>query len=126
LSDKEIAAFADYQSRLEPSAARRLMRAVNEDPAIMKDLAPENLREAIISSRDQLAALDMALHEDSSLISYGRIFKDLELVQSGRVGYLIFWDRYWPSVVLAAFIALLFLSWLRRLIFGVGRRVARS
>lgn len=118
LSDQQLAAFADYQRRLDPAAARRLLRAVTEDPRVMQSLSGNGLREAVVGSRDQLAALDILLHDETSLISYGRILKDAELVQNGVVNYRVFWDRYWPSLLLAAFVLLLLLSWLRRLIFG--------
>src|SRR6185312_7627883 len=118
LSDKQLAAFADYQRQLDPSAARRLLRATAEDPRVMQDLDGAGLKQAILNSRDQLAALDMVLHEDASLLSYGRIIKDAEQVRDGAVGYRVFWERYWLSLLAAGFVLLLLLSWLRRLIFG--------
>ncbi len=118
LTDKQLSAFADYQRRLEPNAARRLLRAASESPAIMQDLAGDGVRQAVLDSRDQTAALDMLLREDASLISYGRILKDVEQVRDGAVTYRVFWERYWLSVLIAAFAALVILSWLRRLLFG--------
>ena len=121
LSDTQLAAFADYQRRLEPAAARALMRAVIESPSVMQELSGEGLQRAIYNSRDQLAALNMVIHADASLLSYGRIVKDAELVRNGDVGYRVFWERYWPSLALAGFLVLLLLSWLRRLLFGWSR-----
>ncbi len=129
LNDRQLAAFADYQRHLEPAAARRLARAVAEDPAAMQELAGDGLRQAILNSRDQLAALNMVLHDDASLLgllSYGRIVKDAELVRDGTVGYRVFWERYWLSVLIAALGVLLVLSWLRRLIFGRPQLVVRD
>ena len=121
LSDPQLAAFANYERRLEPGAARALLRAVTETPSVMQELSGEGLQRAILGSRDQLAALNMVLRADASLFSYGRIVKDAELVRNGEVGYRVFWERYWPSVALAGFLALLLLSWLRRLLFGWSR-----
>ena len=121
LSDTQLAAFADYQRRLEPAAARALMRAVIESPSVMQELSGEGLQRAIYNSRDQLAALNMVIHADATLLSYGRIVKDAELVRNGDVGYRVFWERYWPSLALAGFLVLLLLSWLRRLLFGWSR-----
>lgn len=118
LSDRQLAAFADYERRLEPGAARALMHAVSETPPVMQELSGEGLQQAIYSSRDQLAALNMILHSEASLFSYGRILKDAELVRSGDVGYRVFWERYWPSIALLAFVLLVLLAWLRRLLFG--------
>ncbi|MGB8870914.1 MAG: hypothetical protein WCC96_16940, partial [Rhodomicrobium sp.] len=118
LSDRQLAAFADYERRLEPGAARALQHAVSETPSVMGELSGEGLQQAIYGSRDQLAALNMVIHEDASLFSYGRIVKDAELVRNGDVGYRVFWQRYWLSLALAGFVLLLLLSWLRRLLFS--------
>ncbi|MGO9487111.1 MAG: hypothetical protein ACLPX9_21480 [Rhodomicrobium sp.] len=118
MSDRELAAFAEYERRLEPGAAKALLRAVTETPGVMQELSGEGLQRAIFSSRDQSAALNMVIHSDASLFSYGRIVKDAELVRNGEVGYRVFWERYWPSIALAGFLALMLLSWLRRLFFG--------
>jgi hypothetical protein len=121
LNDRQLAAFADYERNLEPIAAKRLLRAVADDPAVMLELTTEGLREAILKSRDQLAALNMIIHDDASLTSlfnYTRIFKDAELVQKGVVSFRVFWERYWAAVLLGGFLLLVILSWLRRLLFG--------
>jgi len=118
LSDRQLAAFADYERRLEPGAARALLHAVSETPSVMQELSGEGLRQAIYSSRDQLAALNMVTHSDASLFSYSRIVKDAELVRNGDVGYRVFWERYWLSIALAGFLLLLLLSWIRRLLFA--------
>jgi len=121
LNDRQLAAFADYERNLEPGAAKRLLRAVTDDPSVMLELTTEGLREAILKSRDQLAALNMIIHDDASLFSmfdYTRIFKDAQLVQNGVVSFRVFWERYWAAVLLGGFLVLVFLSWLRRLLFG--------
>ncbi len=115
LNDRQLAAFADYERNLEPNAARRLLRAVADDPAVMQDLTVEGLREAILRSRDQSAALNMIIHDDASLTSlfnYTRILKDAELVKNGAVSFRVFWERYWAAVLLAGFLLLVLLSWI--------------
>ena len=92
-----------------------------DDPSVMSDLTAEGLREAILKSRDQLAALNMIIHEGASLTNlfdYTRIIKDAELVKNGVVSFRVFWERYWMTVLLGAFLLLVVLSWLRRLLFG--------
>lgn len=118
LSDRQLAAFADYERRLEPGAARALLHAVSETPSVMRDLSGEGLQQAIYNSRDQQAALNMVLHSEANLLSYGRMLKDVELVRNGDVGYRVFWERYWFSLALAAFVLLVLLAWIRRLLFG--------
>ncbi len=122
LNDRQLAAFADYERNLEPHAARRLLRAVADDPSVMRELTAEGLRDAILGSRDQLAALNMIVHDNAGLlpdlIDYTQILRDAKLVQSGAVSFRVFWERYWAAVLVAGFIVLVFLSWLRRLLFG--------
>lgn len=121
LNDRQLAAFAEYERNLDPQAAKRLLRAVTDDPSVMSDLTAEGLRDAILKSRDQLAALNMIIHEDASLTNlfdYTRIIKDAELVKNGVVSFRVFWERYWMAVLLGAFLLLVVLSWLRRLLFG--------
>ena len=121
LNDGQLAAFADYERNLEPGAARRLLRAVVDDPSVMQGLTAQGLREAILRSRDQVAALNMIIHDDASLTSlfdYTRTFKDAELVKNGVVSFRVFWERFWAAILLGAFLLLVILSWLRRLLFG--------
>ncbi len=126
LNDRQLAAFADYERNLEPNAAKRLLRAVADDPSVMLDLTAEGLREAIFNSRDQLAALNMIIHDDASLFSYSRILKDAQLVQNGVVSFRVFWERYWIAVLIAGFLLIVFLSWLRRLLFGRPQVIIRE
>jgi hypothetical protein len=123
LNDRQLAAFADYERNLEPGAAKRLLRAVTDDPSVMRDLTAEGIREGILGSRDQLAALEMMLQEAPSLFGYGRIFKDADLVGSGNVAFRVFWERYWLAVLVGFFVILVVMSWLRRLLFGRPQQI---
>ncbi|WKW52193.1 hypothetical protein [Rhodomicrobium lacus] len=123
LNDRQLAAFADYERNLEPSAAKRLLRAVTDDPSVMRDLTAEGIREGILGSRDQLAALEMMLQEAPSLFGYGRILKDAALVSGGNVAFRVFWERYWLAVLVGFFLILVVLSWLRRLLFGRPQQI---
>ena len=64
----------------------------------------------------------MIVHDNAGLlpdlIDYTRILRDAKLVQNGAVSFRVFWERYWAAVLIAGFIVLVFLSWLRRLLFG--------
>ncbi len=126
LNDRQLAAFADYERNLDPSAAKRLLRAVADDPSVMLDLTTEGIREAVFGSRDQLAALNMIIHDDASLFNYGRILKDADLVKKGLVSYRVFWERYWVAVLIAGFVLIVLLSWLRRLLFGRPQVIIRE
>jgi hypothetical protein len=126
LNARELTAFADYERNLEPAAAKRLLGLAVEDPSIMQGLSGEGLRQAVMGSRDQLAALNMLIHENANLLSYGRIAKDAGLVRDGAVSYRVFWERYWLSIIVAGFVLLVFLSWIRRLLFGRPQIIVRD
>jgi hypothetical protein len=126
LNTQQLTAFADYKRNLQPAAAKRLLGLAMEDPTIMQGLSGEGLRQAVIGSRDQLAALNMLIHEDANLVSYGSIVKDAGLVRDGAVGYRVFWERYWLSIVAAGFVLLVLFSWIRRLLFGRPQVIIRD
>jgi hypothetical protein len=127
LSDRQLAALAQYERGLEPAAAKRLLREVTETPSLMQGLEGEGLRQAILNSRDQLAALNMVIRDDASLfLGYGRVMKDVELVRDGAVGYRVFWERYWTFIALASLVLLVLLSSLRRLLFGRPQAIIRD
>lgn len=117
LSEPQLAAFAEYELRLDPSAARRLLEAASENPAIMQDLSGEGIQNAIFSSRNQTAAVGMAIRDDAGFVSYSRILTDASLVRNGNVTARVFWERYWFSLGAALFVLFVLLSWIRRLLF---------
>jgi hypothetical protein len=117
LTQDQLTAIAIYYTRLQPSAASRLMRAVQENPSVMESLANPSVQNSILRSLDQLGALEMLLRERSTL-SIGNIVGDLELVREGQVHYRVFLERYWMAIVIILLFALLVLIWLKRAIFG--------
>lgn len=121
MTETELDAFVTYQRRLDRTAAARVARAVAEDPTVMSRLSDIGLRDAILGSRDQLAAVEMLLRNNAAL-SIGRIGLDLEAVTNGAVHWRVFAQRYWVALIVLALLTLLILAWLRRLLFG-GPRV---
>lgn len=119
LTADELGALGTYQSRLDPVVAANMLRAVNEDPTVMRSLASSAVQNAVLNSRDQLAAVTMLLRENSTL-SFGNVGNDFNAVRDGRVHYRIFAERYWTALLVALFLIFLALLWFRRL-FG-GRR----
>ncbi len=117
LSEEELAALATYQTRLQPVAAKRVLRLTIEDPRVMKTLVGPSVRNAIVNSRDQLSAVTMLLRENAAL-SVSNIANDFALVRDGQVHYRVFAERYWAALLVLLFFGLLVLLWLRRLLFG--------
>jgi hypothetical protein len=124
LQPQEIDAFAFYQKSLKGDAAARVLRATAHDPRIMRTLAGPGVRDAILSSRDQSAAVDMLVKDDfPGVFRLFRLNSDFELVSKGDVDFRVFWFAYWVILGIAAFIAFAFLMLLRRLLFGRAPRI---
>lgn len=122
LTADELGALGVYQSRLEPAVAASLLRAVNDDPSVMRSLASSSVQNSVLNSRDQLAAVTMLLRENAAL-SIGNIGNDLTAVREGRVHYRIFVERYWTALLVVLFLILLALVWFRRLFQGQRQTV---
>ncbi len=122
LGEGELASLSGYLTVLSPQAGKRLLSAVAESPARMQAIAPANVREAILASRDQSAALTMML-KAADLFNINTFIRDVESVSSGAVAPQLLVARYpWAlgGVAIAA-LAVLMLLW--RAV--VGRRPRR-
>lgn len=80
----------------------------------MEILASRQVRERIIASRDQDAAVDMMLAPSAGL-SLQAFGQDAALVWDGKVAPLLLWDKHPRVVALAGFLGLILLFWLARL-----------
>ncbi len=120
-SAPELAAFADYQKRLTPPAARRMSEAVGQKPSVMQALAKDGVRNGIVRSEDQLAALDMLLRPAGPVPDFERFYLDFQSVTEGRVDYRIFWERYTALIIVSLVLGLIVLLMLKRLLFGPRR-----
>lgn len=122
LSEDELKALAGYLSGLKPAPRAKVLQVVAAEPAKMQVLGARVVRERIISSSDQLAAVNMMLAPDNGLSSK-ELFDDSRLVWEGRVAPLLLWDKHPRAVALAGFLALIVLIWLARLFRP--RRISR-
>jgi len=114
LSEDELKELAGYLSGLKLEPREKILRAVAADPAKMQILASRSVRERIIASSDQSAAVDMML-EPSAGLSTTAFIKDAKLVWEGRVAPFLLWDKHPQAVAIAGFMALILLVWLGRL-----------
>ncbi|MFZ4809065.1 MAG: hypothetical protein ACOYLQ_17570 [Hyphomicrobiaceae bacterium] len=125
LSEDELATLARYLTGLDRLASQRVLRAVSQAPAKMQVLASARVRDAILASRDQMAAVGMMLRADNLMADPWTLNDDVRLVLDGRISAVLLWDKH-PLVVSGAGLAMLIvLLMLRRLLFG-GRRAARA
>ena len=117
----ELETLTGYITGLVPKARQTVLSTVAETPARMRVLASERVRAAVISSRDQEAAVAMMLRPDKAL-DVGSISSDVQLVVERRVSPVLLWDKH-PAVVIAAGVLMvLVLLILRRILIAPRRR----
>jgi len=114
LSEDELKALASYLSGLRPAPREKVLQVIAAQPAKMQILASHRVRERIIASSDQLAAVDMML-EPAGGLSTKEFLRDARLVWEGRVVPLLLWDKHPQAIGLAGLIGLFLLFWLARL-----------
>ena len=123
LTEAELNSLAAYMTGLDKSAAGRILRAVAQTPSKMQLLARDGVRDAILSSNDQSAAVGMMLAADSAVPDIAGIAQHFQLAWDGKVAPRLVWEKH-PVVTgsLGVFI-LAVLSLIKRLIFGRRRKV---
>ncbi|HUS98173.1 MAG TPA: hypothetical protein VMX97_15710 [Hyphomicrobiaceae bacterium] len=124
LSADELQTLSHYLKGLARAARTRILSVVAKTPASMRVLASARIRDGIIASRDQLAAVDMMLRSDQ-MMDLQAIGRDAQLAFNGRITPLLIWDKH-PAAVSAAVVAMLMLLLLLRRLFSSGRRPASA
>lgn len=114
LSDGELTTLASYLDGLKEAPRERVLRAVASDPSRMQLLARERVRDGIIASMDQSAAVGMML-ETTSAFSPRLFAQDVKLAADGKVNPLLLWDKHPAGVALLGVLSLLLLTWFMRL-----------
>jgi hypothetical protein len=122
LDEPQLESLARYLTALDKSAAERVLSAVSQSPSRMADLASTRVRDAIISSRDQNAAVAMML-QAATLLDPSAPIAHARLVLDGRVSPVLLWEKHTAALVAAAFAGLALLLMLKRLLFGVRPRI---
>ncbi|MFT3732336.1 MAG: hypothetical protein QM780_13120 [Hyphomicrobium sp.] len=114
LSEDELNSLAGYLSGLKPTPREKVLKAIAEQPARMQILASSRVRDRIIASSDQSAAVDMMLAPVTGL-SPRDFVHDARLVWDGRVAPLLLWDKHPQAVAGAGALSLILLFWFGRL-----------
>ncbi|MGI9422344.1 MAG: hypothetical protein ACR2PA_04065 [Hyphomicrobiaceae bacterium] len=122
---QELNTLASYITGLGASARMVVLTTIAESPARMRVLSSSRVRDAVLSSRDQDAAVAMMLRADKG-INIKTINSDLALVLDRRVNPVLMWDKHPIIVTLAGVLAILLLLILRRLFFRPRRAAART
>jgi len=122
LTEQELSSLSRYLTGLKPGPRERVLRAVAADPAKIHALSSERVRTAVVASADQSAAVDMMLR--SGAILDPQAIEDVRLVFDGRISPILLWEKH-PAIVIGfAFLGLIVLLLLRRLLFARPRHRA--
>jgi len=117
LSETELQSLSSYMTGLERSAGQRFLAAIAQSPAKLQAIAGDTVRNAILQSRDQAAAVGMMLRSDT-IFDPMQFGSDLTLVRDGRISPSLLWARYSVVLSILGLFGLMFLAVLWRLLFG--------
>ena len=123
LNEAELVALSRYLTGLDKTASGRILKAVAQVPSRMQLLARDGVRDGIVGSRDQAAAVGMMLAADGAIPDPWLIAQHAQLAWDGKVAPRLLWEKHPASTVSAGLIVLIVLSMLKRLIFGRRQKV---
>jgi len=123
LDEAQLASLARYLTGLEKASALRVLTVAAQSPARMAELASPRIREAIIASADQGAAVSMMLQASSLLPDPTQLLAHIRLAVDGRVSPILLWEKHGIALVIAAVLALMLLMLLKRLLVGTRPRI---
>jgi hypothetical protein len=122
LEETQLDSLSRYLTGLAKGPAQRILSAVAQSPVRMAELASPRVRDAIIASRDQSAAVSMML-QTASVPDPGAVIAHTRLVLDGRISPILLWEKHGMVLAAAAVLALMLLLILKRLLFGTRPRV---
>ncbi len=123
LTEPELVALARYLTGLEKSASGRILRAVAQTPSRMQLLARDGVRDGILASRDQGAAVGMMLTVDGAVPDPWTIAQHAQLAWDGKVAPRLMWEKHPAVSVTLGLLVVIVVSMLKRLIFGRRQKV---
>ncbi len=123
LTEPELVALSRYLTGLDKGAAGRVLRAVAQSPSRMQLLARESVRDGILASRDQSAAVGMMLTADGAMPDPWAIAQHAQLAWDGKVAPRLMWEKHPAVSIMLGLAVLIVLSMLKRLIFGRRQKV---
>jgi hypothetical protein len=122
LDENQLDSLAGYLTSLSKPAAQRVMRVVAQTPSRMAELARPGVREAILASSDQSAAVGMML-QSSNLPDPTVLFDHTRLVLDGKVSPRLLWEKHPVSLGMTALLALILLLVIKRLVFPARPKI---
>jgi len=122
LEEGELDSLSRYLTALGAAPAQRLLRVVVQSPQRMAELARPGVRDGIIASSDQLAAVGMML-QNNTLPNPGEVLDHVQLVLDGRISPRLLWEKHAFVLAIAGLLSLLATVLLWRLLRGPRPRV---
>jgi hypothetical protein len=122
LDDSQLDSLSRYLTGLDKASAQRVLRAAVQSPARMAELGKPRVRDAIIGSSDQAAAVAMML-QANSLPDPSLLLEHVKLALEGRVSPWLIWEKHPVSLLGAGLVALILLLLTKRLVFGTRPKI---
>lgn len=122
LDETQLDSLSRYLTGLDKSSALRVLQVVGRNPTRMAELGKPSVRDAILSSSDQAAALGMML-QASTVPDPTVLLAHAQLVLDGRVSPLLLWEKHAVWLAGAVVLTLALLMMLKRLVFGTRPKI---
>ena len=122
LVETDLGELSRYITALDKGAATRLLSAVSQTPSRMQLLGRPSVRDAILASKDQSAAVGMMLRSDVVPDPW-MVAEHARYVLDGKVSPWLLWEKHPIFVGGAAFLGLALLAMMKRMLFGRRPRV---
>lgn len=113
--ETQLTSLSHYLTGLSKDGGLRVLTSVSRNPQKMQMLARSHVRNAVLGSSDQAAAVDVALRTDGWL-DLATIESDVRLVAEGRISPVLLWDKHPIAVLMAGFLGLILLNWMWRIL----------
>ena len=115
LTEAELDTLARYLTGLQKEPRELILKAVANSPAKMHAIASPRVRDGILASRDQTAAVSMMLRSEA-LIDPAKLADDFRAGWEGRISPVLLYEKHPGTLVVAAVLALMLLSLVLRLL----------
>ena len=113
----ELETLSRYLTGLKPGAKSRIINAVAFNPVQFRKISSPGIREAILRSEDQQAAVNIMLRT-GGIASLPAIPDDIELAMNGRIDPMLIWEKHTLPLIIIGFVGFIFFAIFWRLIFG--------
>lgn len=115
LAEKELETLAGYLAGLDKLPRERVLKAVATEPGAMQLIASDRVRSAVLTSRDQMAAVDMMLRPQG-VFDPVAAYEDIGRAWNGHVSPILVWEKHPVAVLLLALASLFVVLLFRRLL----------